>query len=154
MLNAVPVCSHWMHQTSQARGHYSHFTDGKPWFRGAKCFAQDHTPSSVELSSKWPDTKLRIWWFYNRSRDSSFPIFTKFRPHPPTACREALSVTGILSLLVVFFSCSSPVPNMQVNIVLMLYVLSVSQSSQAVLWHGMGVSPIFQMRNLKPREVE
>lgn len=27
------------------------FADGKPWFGGAKCLAQDHTPAGAELHS-------------------------------------------------------------------------------------------------------
>lgn len=58
MLNALPICSHLKYQTSQEKGDYSHFTDGKLWFMGAKCLAQDHTPSSAKLGSKVPDTRL------------------------------------------------------------------------------------------------
>lgn len=108
------------YQTSPDRGHYSHFTDGKPWFREAKCLAPNHTLSHVELGSKLSDTKLKSWWFCNQAGGWGGLFLSclhliwanSHRYKPPTPAGKHWNVTGILGLLGVFLATVA-VPNSQ-----------------------------------------
>lgn len=105
------------YQTSPDQGHYSYFTDEKPWFRGAKCLAWNHTPSHVDLGSKLSDTKVKSWWFCNQT--GALPFLSSLnlgkhsqRCNPPTPAGKHWNVTGILGLLGVFLATVA-VPNSQ-----------------------------------------
>lgn len=103
------------YQTSPDQGHYSHFTDGKPWFRGAKCLAPNHTLSHVELGCKLSDSKLTT----SITKQGALPFLSSLnlgkqshRCKPPMPAGKHWNVTGILGLLGVFLATVT-VPNSQ-----------------------------------------